>query len=196
MRNRIPIIVSILALVFVAVLAGRHYWTMIEDDRGTAAVGGPFTLVDHTGRTMTEANFRGRLMLVYFGYTYCPDVCPTSLSAIAEALDMLGEGAEEIVPIFITVDPERDKAEDMRDYVAAFHPRLVGLTGSVEQVAAAAKSYRVFFAKVREEGDDPDDYLVDHSAYTYLMDRDGKYLTHFPHGIDPGEMARRLAESL
>ena len=197
MRNRLIAVVSVIALVLVAFLAGRHYWGMIagEDNTG-AAIGGPFTLVDTRGQTVTDADFRGQFMLVYFGYTYCPDVCPTSLSTIAAAFDILGDKAEAIKPIFITVDPERDTREAMTDYVAAFHPRLVGLTGTAEQVAAAARAYRVFFSKVQEEGNDPDDYLMDHSAYVYLMDRDGKYLTHFPHGIAPEEMARQLAEFL
>ncbi len=197
MRNRLILAASLVALLLVAFLAGRHYWGMIagEDNLG-AAIGGPFTLVDHTGRTVTEADFRGRMTLVYFGYTYCPDVCPTSLSTIAEAFDILGNEADAITPILVTVDPERDTREALADYVAAFHPRLIGLTGSVEQVTAAAHAYRVFFSKVQEKDGEPDDYLVDHSAYTYLMDTDGKYLTHFPHGIDPNEMARRIAEHL
>ncbi|MCG8511623.1 MAG: SCO family protein, partial [Rhodospirillales bacterium] len=95
-----------------------------------------------------------------------------------------------------TVDPERDDTEGIGDYAAAFHPRLIGLTGSTDQVKEAARAYRVFYAKVQEDETDPEDYLVDHSAYTYFMDRDGKYLTHFPHGADPLEMARRIEEHL
>ncbi len=197
MRNRLIAVVSVVALVLVAFLAGRHYWGMIAgEEKVAAAIGGPFTLVDTQGRTVTDADFRGQFMLVYFGYTFCPDVCPTSLSTVAAAFDILGDKAEAITPIFITVDPERDTREALTDYAAAFHPRMVGLTGSAEQVQAAARAYRVFFAKVQEKGADPDDYLMDHSAYVYLMDRDGKYLTHFPHGIAPEEMARQLAELL
>jgi len=196
MKFRLSVIISVLALIAVAALAGRHYWTMVQGDRQEAAIGGPFTLINSEGETVTDADFRGKIMLVYFGYTYCPDVCPTSLTAVAEALDMLGEDAKEFAPIFITVDPERDTPEAMGDYAAAFHPQLVGLTGTVEQVAAAAKAYRVYFAKVQEEGDDPEDYLMDHSAYIYVMDRDGKYVAHFPHGTDPGEMAKKLLELL
>ncbi len=197
MRNRLIAVVSVVALVLVAFLAGRHYWGMIAgEEKVAAAIGGPFTLVDTQGRTVTDADFRGKIMLVYFGYTYCPDVCPTSLTAMAEALDMLGEDAKEFAPIFITVDPERDGKEAMGEYATAFHPQLVGLTGSLDQVKAVAQAYRVYFAKVQEEGDDPDDYLVDHSAYIYVMDRNGKYATHFPHGTDPGEMASRLLELL
>lgn len=197
MRNRLTGIVAVLVLLLIALLAGRHYLGMLgEEDTGSAKIGGPFTLIDSRENTVQEKDFRGKFMLVYFGYTYCPDVCPTSLTAMAESLDILGKEAEKITPIFITIDPERDDAEGIGDYVAAFHPRLIGLTGSTDQVKTAARAYRVFYAKVQEDETDPEDYLVDHSAYTYLMDRNGEYLAHFPHGADPLEMARRIKEHL
>lgn len=197
MRSRFAVLFSVLVILVVGGLAGRHYWAMfVGSDQGQVAIGGPFSLIDHNGTPVTHADFRGRLMLVYFGYTYCPDVCPTALSGIAEALDILADGADEIVPVFVTVDPERDPSEALADYVGVFHPRMVGLGGSNDQVAAAARTFRVFFAKVLEEGGGPEDYLMDHSAYTYLMDREGKYLVHFPHGTDPTEMAQRIAEYL
>lgn len=193
--NRIAIALAIVAIIAIAALAGRHYWAMITDSpAGAAAIGGPFTLVDGDGRTVTDADYRGHPLLVYFGYTYCPDVCPTSLTTIAEALDLLGDKGKDIIVLFITVDPERDRPAAMKEYAKAFHPQIVGLTGTVDQVAAAARAYRVYYAKVRNDPKDPEDYLMDHSAYTYLMGRDGKYQAHFPHGISPQDMAQQIAK--
>jgi cytochrome oxidase Cu insertion factor (SCO1/SenC/PrrC family) len=140
-------------------------------------VGAPFSLTDHTGRTRTDADFRGSLMLVYFGFTYCPDICPTDLQEITRALHLLGPAAEAVQPILITLDPERDTAEHLATYVDLFHPRLLGLTGSPEAIRAVADGYRVFFDKVQTgQGE----YTVDHSAFVYLMGRSGEYLGFFP----------------
>ena len=152
-------------------------------------VGGPFELVDHTGRTRSDKDFRGRLMLVYFGFTFCPDVCPADLQAIGLALDKLGNDADSVQPLFITVDPERDTPEHLADYVALFHPRLIGLSGSLDAVRKAADAYKVYYAKV-PLGKDAADYTVDHTAFIYLMDRDGNYLGFFP----PGTSADRMVE--
>jgi cytochrome oxidase Cu insertion factor (SCO1/SenC/PrrC family) len=152
-------------------------------------VGGPFELTDQTGQLRTNSDFRGRLMLVYFGFTYCPDVCPTDLQAIGLALDKLGGDAERVQPLFITVDPARDTAEHLAQYVPMFHPRLIGLTGSAEAIRKAADAYKVYYAKV-PRGKAADDYTVDHTAFLYLMDRDGDYLGFFP----PGTSADRIVE--
>ena len=157
---------------------------------GKAAIGGPFELIDHTGRTVTEADFEGQYMLVYFGFTYCPDVCPTELQAMSVALDMLGDDAEAITPIFITVDPERDTVELMATYREHFHPRLQALTGSSAQIAAAARTYRIYYAKVEDESST--EYLMDHSAYVYLMDRNGEYLKHFAPNTPPESYAEAI----
>jgi cytochrome oxidase Cu insertion factor (SCO1/SenC/PrrC family) len=133
-------------------------------------IGGPFALIDHTGKPRTEANFRGKLMLVYFGFTYCPDVCPTDLQNIGLALDQLGEAAERVQPLFITLDPARDSAEHLKDYVPMFHPRLIGLTGDPAAIHAAAAAYRAYYAKVPLKGDD---YTVDHSSFIYLIGAQG-----------------------
>lgn len=146
-------------------------------------IGGPFKLKDQTGRTRTDADFRGQLMLVYFGFTYCPDICPTDLQAIGLAIDQLGEDAKNVQPLFVTLDPERDTVEHLAQYVPLFHPRLLGLTGSIEDVSRTADTYRVFYKRV-STGPKPDDYTIDHSAFIYLMDRDGKYLEFFPPGTD------------
>jgi protein SCO1/2 len=152
-------------------------------------IGGPFQLTDQSGNVRSERDFRGRLMLVYFGFTYCPDICPTDLQAIGLAMDKLGAGAD-VQPLFITLDPERDTREHLAEYVPLFHPRLIGLTGSAEAVQNAADAYRVYYKRV--DFDKADDYTVDHSAFIYLMDRDGKYLGFFP----PGASAEKIVEMI
>jgi protein SCO1/2 len=149
-------------------------------------VGGPFALIDHTGKPRTEADFRGKFLLIYFGFTYCPDVCPTDLQAIGLALDQLGRAGEEVQPLFITVDPERDTPQLLADYVPLFHPRVIGLSGDVSAIQQAARAYKVYYAKVATASDD---YTVDHSGYIYLMDRAGQYLGFFPPGTPPDRMA-------
>jgi cytochrome oxidase Cu insertion factor (SCO1/SenC/PrrC family) len=154
---------------------------------GAALIGGAFTLTDQTGKTRTDADFRGKYMLVYFGYTYCPDFCPTELNTIGEALGLLGADAAKVQPIFITVDPARDTVEQMKLYAQSFDPRLVALTGTAEQIAVVAKAYRVYYAKA--PGASGDDYLMDHSTFIYLMGPDGAYLTHFRYGMSAQDMA-------
>jgi protein SCO1/2 len=154
--------------------------------RGT--VGGPFALVDQLGNKRTDADFRGKLLLVYFGYTYCPDVCPTDLQQIALAVDKLGAAADEVQPIFISLDPERDTTNVLASYVAFFHPRLIGLTGTAAQIRAVADEYKAYYARHSPPGGG--EYLIDHSGFIYLMGRSGEYLGFFP----PGTPAERMAE--
>lgn len=164
---------------------------------GQALIGGPFELVDHTGRTVTEQDFRGKYMLLYFGFTHCPDICPSTLQVVATAMDALGDASDEVVPIMVTVDPARDTRELMAGYVTAFHPRLVGLTGSEEQVAQALKAYRIYAQKVPDPDDtNGDTYTMDHSSFLYLMDRQGRFVTHFTHGTRAETLAKRLAEHI
>jgi len=160
---------------------------------GRALVGGPFTLTDHTGKRVSETDFAGRYMLVYFGFTYCPDACPAGLQLIGETMERLGAKARQVVPIFITVDPERDTVEQMSAYVANFHPQLVGLTGTLEEITDAARAYRVYFAKV-EDDSSGDGYSVDHTSIIYLMGRTGAYVAHFRHGMTSEEMAKRILQ--
>lgn len=162
----------------------------------SANVGGPFTLVNHEGRTVTNGDFAGRYMLLYFGYTFCPDVCPTSLSTIAEAIEILGHEGRDVVPLFISIDPGRDTPEHLASYIRFFHPRFVALTGTTEQVAAVARAFRVYYAKVPEESGDEDAYMMDHSSIVFLMGPDGRYLTHFGHETSAQEMATRVASVL
>jgi protein SCO1/2 len=158
------------------------------------AIGGPFTLIDQNGRAVTEKDFHGRHMLAFFGYTYCPDVCPTTLTHMTQALEALGPKAERVTPVFVSVDPARDTPEQLKEYARFFHPRLVALTGTAEQVAAAAKAFRVYYAKVAGGG--ADDYLMDHTGLVYLMGPDGAFVTHFSHTTDAEAIARRLKDLL
>ncbi len=162
---------------------------------GVVSIGGPFSLIDQEGRTVTDKNYAGKLMLVYFGFTNCPDICPTGLQTIALAMDDLGADAEKVQPILITVDPERDTPQVMKEYVQAFHERLVGLTGTPEQIAAVAKAYRVYYQKVVLK-DSSLGYSVDHSGFIYLMDGKGQYLSHFRHDATPEQMVQRIRARL
>lgn len=162
---------------------------------GQVAIGGPFELVDHNGRTVTEKDFAGRLMLVYFGFTNCPDICPTGLQTIAIAMDELGAAAQRVQPVLITVDPERDTPPVMKEYVQAFHERMVGLTGTPEQVAKAARAWRVYYQKVPLK-ESSLGYSVDHSGFIYLMDGEGRYLSHFRHDATPEQIAQRIKSKL
>lgn len=157
-----------------------------------ARFGGRFELVDHTGRPVTNEDFRGRYLLVYFGYTFCPDVCPTSLVAMAEALRQLGDDAGAVQPLFISIDPERDTPAHLADYVTLFHPRLVGLTGSAAQIRRAAKSYHAYYFAGEVDGD----YVVDHTSWTYLVAPDGRPLTYFDHGTTSNDIATKVAAML
>lgn len=148
-------------------------------------VGGPFALIDQAGRPRTEADFRGRLLLVTFGYTACPDICPTDLMEIGRALTLLGADGDAVQPLFITLDPEHDTAALLAEYLPNFHPRLVGLTGSEAAVRRAADAYKVFYETSPRPGGGR---AVEHSAFTYLMDRSGAYLGFFP----PGTSAERM----
>ncbi|MCS6854076.1 MAG: SCO family protein [Elioraea sp.] len=158
-------------------------------------LGGPFSLIDETGARVTEATFRGSFMLIYFGFTYCPDVCPTELAKMAAALDLVGAEAEEVVPILISVDPDRDTPAALAQYTDLFHPRLIGLTGTEAEIAAAARAFRAYYAKVRT-GPGPDDYTMDHSAFIYLMGRRGEFVALFNPQTTPEAMAEAIRRAV
>lgn len=162
---------------------------------GKPDIGGPFSLTDHTGKRVTEKDFLGKHTLVYFGFTYCPDVCPTELQVMADALDKLGDKASKVTPVFFTVDPQRDTVEQMAAYVPNFHDRLIGLTGTPEEVKSAAKAYRVYYKKVEDKDSDAG-YTMDHSSIVFLMGPDGDYVAHFAHGTSPDAMANSIAKFL
>lgn len=190
--------ITVVAIAVLA-LAGLGYWVvpglMGQEDRGRAMIGGPFSLVDGGGRRFTHRDLIGRHHLIYFGYTFCPDVCPTTLQTATEALDELEPAmAEQVRLVFVSVDPERDGPEAVREYMTHFFPGSVGLTGSPSEVKAAATAYRIYYRK--NESDADGDYLVDHSSVLYLMDPDGHYVTHFNHESTSGDIASGLRRVL
>lgn len=159
---------------------------------GKALIGGPFSLVNHDGKRITDKDFRGKKMLIYFGFTHCPDICPGSLQVISSALEKLGPTADTVTPVFITVDPERDTPKVLRDYVASFHPRLVGLTGDKEEVdRVVKKTFRVYAKKV-EDPNQAGSYTMDHASLIYLMDENGKFVHYFPHPTSADKLAEQL----
>ncbi len=189
--RRLKAVVAALALGFVA-LAGLLAWQHFgADDRAVSAfaIGGPFVLADGDGKTVTDRDFRGRWMLLYFGYTHCPDACPTALQNIAVALAKLGPKAASVVPVFVTVDPERDTGPIVKDYAAAFGRSFVGLTGTEAQLKPIEHAFRVFVAKRPVAGGG---YDVDHSSAIYVIDPGGRFVTNFTHETEPQEMADRL----
>lgn len=195
-----PVLLFAAALLIALGLGlGIRYSLTGNGDGGVASpvtIGGPFTLTDHSGAAVTDKTYQSKYLLIYFGYTFCPDVCPTSLGTMAEALGKIGKDkAAKIQPLLITVDPERDSKERLGEYVNAFYPGMAGLTGTAEEIASVAKAYRVYFAKVKAE-DTNVGYLIDHSALLYLMGPDGKFIRHFSHGTQAADMVAALEESV
>ena len=190
--RRIRFSLWILVAVSVLALGGAYFvrTTVLREPRpvtvGEAAIRSEFSLIDHKGNRVTEDDFLGRWHLVFFGFTHCPDVCPTTLAYMANVLDRFGREADRVTPIFITVDPSRDTPEVMAEYVQAFHPKLVGLTGSEAEVAAAAQSFRVYYERMEEETA-PDGYLMAHSGHIYLMTPEGRFEDVFREGDQSAE---------
>jgi protein SCO1/2 len=160
---------------------------------GQAAIGGPFVLVDQDGKTRTDADFRGRFLLIYFGYSFCPDVCPTTLQEMSDALGHLGPKRGRVVPVFITVDPARDTPRILKEYLKSFGPDFVGLTGNMKQIAQAARVYHVYIRRHPLPGGN---YSMDHSGVIYLMAPDGRFVTYYEDEIGPDKMADDLRRRL
>jgi protein SCO1/2 len=171
--------------------AGAAAWVGLEPPSRTT-IGGPFELVDGDGRVVTDRDFRGRWMLIYFGYTNCPDACPTALQDMANAVDLLGVKKKDVALVFVTVDPARDTPAVVKDYVSNFNAPITGLSGSPEQIAKAAKEYRVYYAKHPTQ----DGYDMDHSSIIYVMDPRGNFVTNFTHLNSPEQIAAKLAPLL
>jgi cytochrome oxidase Cu insertion factor (SCO1/SenC/PrrC family) len=161
---------------------------------GKARVGGPFTLTDQNGNARSLADFRGKLVLLYFGYTFCPDVCPTDLLAIGRLIQALGKDGEAVQPVFVTLDPERDTQAILRNYATAFHPRFVALRGSEQETRRIATAYKVYYEKVTPPGSGT--YVIDHTAFIFLLDREGRYVAFFPPGTTVERMAVMMREAL
>jgi cytochrome oxidase Cu insertion factor (SCO1/SenC/PrrC family) len=178
----------------------RHSKTQgIQAVQTAPQLGGPFRLTDHNGIVHTQADFKGKFMIVYFGYSYCPDICPTALYNISEALEKLTPAQRELFqPLFVTIDPERDTVKRLNRYMENFDPSFLALTGSHKEIDAVMKSYKVYGKKVQAEGTSLD-YLVDHSSIVYVMDKAGQYVTSFNHQTNPQEIItvlRRLLEGV
>ena len=159
----------------------------------TVKIGGPFTLVDTTGKPVTEKSLLGKPTAIFFGFTYCPEVCPTTLLELTEAMKTLGSKADKLNVVFVSVDPERDTPEQMKLYLSNFDPRIKGYTGTLEQVAGVAKAYRVYYQKVPLDGGS---YTVDHSSAVYLLDRTGEFVGVVAYKTPPDEVAARLRDLL
>ncbi len=191
LRNLVMALTALLCLGFTGVVA---YILITVPESVQAEIGGPFALEDSAGRVVTSDDFLGRYLLMYFGYTYCPDVCPTRLQEMSLALDDLEvrepEFAAEVIPVFVSVDPKRDTAAVLKSYSAHFHPRFEALRGSEAEVFDLVRAYQGYVRYV--PGKDGEDYLVDHPAYVYLVGPDGKYLTHFTTFQGREDMVERL----
>lgn len=186
---------TIVVVIAAVLLAAFAAWYMRPGAAGGGGeLGGAFSLTDQDGKAVTNDTYKGKWRLVYFGYAFCPDVCPTELQTVAEAVEALGADGAQLLPMFITVDPARDTVARLKDYVGLFHPRMVGLTGTEAQVIQAARAYRVYYAK--QPSADPDGYLMDHSSFTYLMKPDGTLSTVFPAQTDPDAMAAAIRQAL
>ncbi len=186
---------ALAAVAIVPAVRARLFSPLQSASFGRALVGGHFSLVDQTGKRVSDQDFRGRFLLVMFGFTYCPDVCPSELQVIGAALDKLGPKAERVAPLFITVDPERDTPSQLATYLKSFDPRLIGLTGTAAEVETATKAYRVYVRKVPDPKSTAG-YTMDHSALIYLMGPDGAYRTHFAPGIGVDALAERIKREL
>lgn len=184
-------IVALLGATFMAVRKGEaDYSDCGVSTVAGGAVGGPFELIDETGRTVTDADVVTEPTLLYFGYTFCPDVCPLDAARNAAATDILAESGYSITPVFASIDPARDTVEVVSDYTDNFHPKMLGLTGSEEQVKAAANEYRVVYSK---QGDDPEYYLMNHSVFSYLVMPEVGFVEFFRRDDSPEDIAERIA---
>lgn len=177
-----------------------------DSESGVAQIGGAFTLTDANGKKVSDAQFRGKYMLVFFGFTRCPDICPVTMASITGAMEMLGGKAADVAPVFITVDPKYDTPAQMKKYLSHFDKRIVGLTGTEEQIKSAAAAYKAYYAEKEPEhsahgahGDREgggQEGGVDHSSFLYLMDKNGAYITHFPYDVAPDTLAKTLKEKI
>ncbi|MBF0421914.1 MAG: SCO family protein [Magnetococcales bacterium] len=184
--------ISLLPLLLITFIATLH----AETPNPLSLTGG-FSLMDDQGKSKHLEDYRGSFLLVFFGYTYCPDICPTNLGIMAQALNKLPPTvSQRLIPLFISVDPERDTIKQLREYIQTFHPRLTGLTGTSAQLRQAANSFGVYFARVETNPPNPKHYLIDHSAGTYFIDDQGRLLEIFEHQMPPETMAQRILQRM
>lgn len=185
-----------LALLALVVVAGHQLSHFLGTDSGEVnGIRPAFTLVSHEGKTVSEAAYRGGWALVFFGFTNCPDICPTTLADLAKVMDGLGDEAAEVTPLFITIDPERDRVESMAEYVSSFHPSIVGLTGTDQQVAEAANSFKIYFERVPRNSA-PDGYTMGHTSAVYLISPEGFFARTYQFGTSPDMIIKDLKERI
>lgn len=188
----VTLAVGLLIAIFV-MLAMPRLFGLGGPDGGTVKIGGPFQLTDQSGRTVTDKDLKGKPTLVFFGFTHCPEICPTTLYEITQVLDVLKDDAADVNAMFVSVDPERDSQEMLKTYLSSFHPRITGLTGTPEEIASIARSYRVYYKKVPLEGGD---YTMDHTAVVYLFDKDGEFVAPLNVRQEPEKAAQKVRELL
>ena len=199
-NRRRGLIVLAFALAFsgACILVGLTFGKMLRADltpSGIASIGGPFSLVSSSGQNVSDRSYRGKWVLIYFGYTYCPDACPTALNNISVALEKLGSDSRDLQPLFVTVDPQRDTRAAMADYLKSFDSRIIGLTGTQDQIDRTVKEFRVYAS--REKSDDGGDrYLVSHTSYIYLMDPQGSFVNVIQGGATGDEIAAWLRKEM
>ncbi len=193
-KSALPLLAAV--AVAVAVSIGLLFYIAGQGKKATDAplIGGAFELTDFNGKPFTDKDLKGKYSLIYFGYTYCPDVCPTELQTMTAALEQLGPLADKIRPIMISVDPARDTPKVLKEYLSNFYPTFIGLTGTPEQIKKAGDAYRVFYRKTDQKSSS--DYLMDHSSIVYLMDENGKYLKHFAYGTTPEKLAAGIKKTI
>lgn len=193
-----PRLIVAILLLAVSALLGLYAWNASWIEKtvsGVALVGGPFEMVNQNGERVTEKNLAGKPALIFFGYTYCPDVCPTELQIMSATLDQLGDEAKDVQPVFVTIDPERDTPAVLKTYLESFGPRWTGLTGTPEQVRQITRAWHVFYEK-RDNKAAPQDYLMDHSSFIFLMGPDGKFIKHFNYTTDAKAFGEALVNAL
>jgi len=205
MTRNLSILAAAAAVVFIALLTGLALFGGSGGDGdkyaqcrsskvagGTSQIGGPFTLVDETGKTVTDADVIDKPSLLYFGYAFCPDVCPLDNARNAEAIEVLEKRGKIVKPVFISVDPQRDTPELLDDFTDNLHPRMVGLSGTPEQVKAASQAYRTYYRKNEPEEGNEEYYLVDHSTFTYLVFPDEGFVEFFKRDLGPQQLADKV----
>jgi len=193
-KKQFPMVKRLSSIVASSIMIAALILATPVNADSKVTTGGRFILKSHTGKIVTDQDFAGKFMLVYFGYTYCPDICPTSLQTMTLALEELGDQAKHFQPLFISVDPERDTPKVLAEYVSSFYPGMIGLTGSKVTIDSVTKKYRVKFSKVAEKNSDDDDYSVDHTSAIFLMGFDGRYLSRFGYNTTSQQMADKLKQ--
>jgi|TARA_R110000803_G_scaffold51105_1_gene105798 protein SCO1/2 len=189
------VVVASAAFLWLYTSQGSNQRFVSELSQNTDTLRPEFSLTDHQGNAVTEQTYRGKWLLVFFGFTNCPDICPTTLGELAQLMDLLGPDAQKTQPLFISIDPERDRVETMAEYVSAFHPSIVGLTGTETEVTATAKSFKAFFEKLPQETA-PDGYTMGHTSAVYLISPEGVFVRTYSYGTSPEKIAADVQQRL